>query len=154
MAAFLTWRRAAQAVGLYRLTRASSEPNARISVRVSCAPACCERCGESSAAEGSEAGYNNGEPDYRPSGSSGLSVSERSLTPGAFVATSDPIELATEIMAAYVANNAVPRADLPALFEGLHAALKRLEERGKVALVDIVKPSPRCRSANPSRQII
>ena len=45
-------------------------------------------------------------------------------------------------MAAYVANNAVPRADLPALFEGLHAALKRLEERGKVALVDIVKPEP------------
>ena len=29
--------------------------------------------------------------------------------------TSDPIELATEIMAAYVANNAVPRIDLPAV---------------------------------------
>ena len=58
------------------------------------------------------------------------------------MATSDPIELATEIMVAFVANNAVPRADLPALFEGLHSALKKLEERGEVALVDIVKPEP------------
>ena len=98
--------------------------------------------------------YNNDEPDYRRSGSSGVSVSERSRRPGALVATSDPIELATEIMAAYVANNAVPRADLPALFEGLHAALKRLAEKGEVVLPNIVPPSPRCRSASPSRQII
>jgi predicted transcriptional regulator len=86
---------------------------------------------------------NNAEPDYRRSGSSGLSVSERSLTPGAaFVATSDPIELATEIMAAYVANNAVPRADLPALFEGLHSALKRLADGGEVAPAAIDPPAP------------
>src|SRR5271154_710892 len=61
----------------------------------------------------------------------------------AFVATSDPIELATEIMAAYVANNSVPRADLPALFEGLHAALKRLPDGGEVSSpVDIDPPAP------------
>jgi len=48
------------------------------------------------------------------------------------VATSDPIELATEIMVAFVANNSVPRADLPALFEGLHSALKRLADRGEM----------------------
>jgi predicted transcriptional regulator len=59
------------------------------------------------------------------------------------VATSDPIQLATEIMAAYVANNSVPRADLPALFEGLHAALKRLTEGGEISSpVDIEKPAP------------
>ena len=58
------------------------------------------------------------------------------------MATSDPIELATEIMVAFVANNAVPRADLPALFEGLHAALKRLAEGGEVAPADIEKPEP------------
>jgi predicted transcriptional regulator len=58
------------------------------------------------------------------------------------VATSDPIELATEIMAAYVANNAVPRADLPALFEGLHSALKRLTDGGEVAPAAIDPPTP------------
>jgi predicted transcriptional regulator len=40
--------------------------------------------------------------------------------------------LATEIMAAFVANNSVPRAALVALFEGLHSALKRLVD-GEVA---------------------
>ena len=58
------------------------------------------------------------------------------------MATSDPIELAAEILTAFVANNSVPRADLPALFEGLHAALKRLAEKGEVVLVDKVKPEP------------
>jgi predicted transcriptional regulator len=51
--------------------------------------------------------------------------------------------LATEIMAAFVANNSVPRAELPALFEGLHAALKRLADGGEVSSpVDIEKPAP------------
>ena len=59
------------------------------------------------------------------------------------MATSDPIELATEIMAAFVANNAVPRADLPALFEGLHAALKRLADGGEVAPAAIDAASAR-----------
>ena len=58
------------------------------------------------------------------------------------MATSDPIELATEIMVAFVANNAVPRADLPALFEGLHSALKRLADGGEVAPVAIEPPTP------------
>ena len=49
------------------------------------------------------------------------------------MATSDPIESATEIMVAFVANNAVPTADLPAVFEGLHSALKRLADGGEVA---------------------
>jgi predicted transcriptional regulator len=58
------------------------------------------------------------------------------------VATSDPIELATEIMVAFVANNAVPRADLPALFEGLHSAVKRLADGGEVAPATIDPPAP------------
>ena len=58
------------------------------------------------------------------------------------MATSDTIELATEIMAAFVANNAVPRADLPALFEGLHSALKRLADGGEVAPAAIDPPAP------------
>jgi predicted transcriptional regulator len=58
------------------------------------------------------------------------------------VATSDPIELAAEILTAFVANNSVPRAELAALFEGLHAALKRLADGGEVAPADIEKPEP------------
>jgi len=57
------------------------------------------------------------------------------------MATSDPIELATEIMVAYVANNAVPSSDLPALFEGLHAALTRLAD-GEVAPPVVEPPTP------------
>jgi predicted transcriptional regulator len=58
------------------------------------------------------------------------------------VATSDPIELAAEILTAFVANNSVPRAELAALFEGLHAALKRLANRGEVAPAVIETPEP------------
>ena len=58
------------------------------------------------------------------------------------MATSDPIELAIEIMVAFVANNAVPRADLPALFEGLHSALKRLADRGEVTPAANDPPAP------------
>src|SRR6202166_99541 len=45
-------------------------------------------------------------------------------------------------MVAFVANNAVPRADLPALFEGLHSALKRLAEGGELAPPAIDPPAP------------
>ena len=58
------------------------------------------------------------------------------------MATSDPIELATKIMAAYVANNAVPRADLAALFEGLHATLKKLAGGGEIASAVVDPPAP------------
>ena len=57
------------------------------------------------------------------------------------MATSDPIELAAEILTAFVANNSVPRAELAALFEGLYAALKRLAD-GEVALPVIEPPTP------------
>src|ERR1700677_3196869 len=45
-------------------------------------------------------------------------------------------------MVALVANTAGPRADLPALFEGLHAALKRLADGGEVAPAAIDPPAP------------
>ena len=57
------------------------------------------------------------------------------------MATSDPIELAANILSAFVSRNSVPRAELPALFEGLHAALKRLGD-GEVALPVIEPPTP------------
>ena len=49
------------------------------------------------------------------------------------MATSDPTELAAEVLSAFVVNNAVPPGELPVLFEGLHAALKKLAEGAEVA---------------------
>jgi predicted transcriptional regulator len=57
------------------------------------------------------------------------------------VATSDPIELAANILSAFVSRNSVPRAELPALFEGLHASLKRLTD-GEVAPPVVEPPTP------------
>jgi predicted transcriptional regulator len=58
------------------------------------------------------------------------------------VATSDPIELAADILSAFVSRNSVPRAELSALFEGLHASLKRLTD-GEVAppVIETTEPA-------------
>lgn len=53
--------------------------------------------------------------------------------------TSDPIVLAADILSAFVSKNSVPSAELAALFEGLHASLKRLTD-GEVA-PSAVEPS-------------
>ena len=57
------------------------------------------------------------------------------------MATSDAIELAANILSAFVSRNSVPRAELPALFEGLHASLKRLAD-GEVAPPVVEPPTP------------
>ena len=51
------------------------------------------------------------------------------------------MELAAEILSAFVSRNSVPRAELPALFEGLHASLKRLTD-GEVAPPVVEPPTP------------
>ena len=56
------------------------------------------------------------------------------------MATSDPIELAAEILTAFVSRNSVPRAELAALFEGLHASLKSLRDGGGVAPAVVETP--------------
>ena len=57
------------------------------------------------------------------------------------MATSDPIELAANILSAFVSRNSVPRVELAALFEGLHASLKRLTD-GEVAPPVVWPPTP------------
>ena len=57
------------------------------------------------------------------------------------MATSDPIELAADILSAFVSRNSVPRVELAALFEGLHASLKRLAD-GEVAPPVVEPPTP------------
>ena len=47
--------------------------------------------------------------------------------------TSGSTEMAAEIVAAFVSNNSVPRSELSALFETVHAAVKSLAEKGVVA---------------------
>ena len=41
---------------------------------------------------------------------------------------SDPIELAAEIVAAFVSNNPLPKSDLPALIHAMHTAVASLSE--------------------------
>ena len=58
------------------------------------------------------------------------------------MAKSDPIELAAEIVTAYVAKNSVPRGELPALIEVVHAAVKSLADGGGIAPAVTETPPP------------
>jgi predicted transcriptional regulator len=51
-------------------------------------------------------------------------------------------ELTTEIVSAYVANNSVPVAELPALLSGVHAALNGLGGASAPAEPKVEKPTP------------
>jgi predicted transcriptional regulator len=44
------------------------------------------------------------------------------------MATSNPVELAAEIVAAFVCYNPVPKSELPSLIEAVHSAVERLEK--------------------------
>ncbi|MBE7197627.1 MucR family transcriptional regulator [Methylobacterium sp. A49B] len=52
------------------------------------------------------------------------------------------IELAVDIVAAYVSNNSVPPADLPGLINGVHSALAQLSTVGRSANTQAEKLSP------------
>ncbi len=52
------------------------------------------------------------------------------------------IELVANIVSAYVANNSVPAADLPALLSGIHAAIAGLGGPSAPAEPDLQKPTP------------
>ena len=56
--------------------------------------------------------------------------------------TSNPIDLAAEIVTSFVSNNSVPRGELPALIEAVHAAVKTLADGGKVAAAVSEPPTP------------
>ena len=81
-------------------------------------------------------------------------MSTQGSLPGVTMEKSHPTEMAAEIVAAFVSNNSVPRSELSALFETVHAAVKRLAEGGAVAPAVSSRPRRRCRSASPSRRII
>jgi predicted transcriptional regulator len=58
------------------------------------------------------------------------------------VATSNPIDLAAEIVTSFVSNNSVPRGELPTLIEVVHAAVKRLADGAGVAPAVTQPPAP------------
>jgi predicted transcriptional regulator len=58
------------------------------------------------------------------------------------VAISNPIELAAEIVTAFVSHNSVPRSELSALFETVHAAVRRLGDGTESALAAIETKAP------------
>ena len=58
------------------------------------------------------------------------------------MATSDSIELAAELVAAYVSNNSVPRSDLPDLILAVHSSLARLGSDPKHALPQAEAKAP------------
>ena len=60
------------------------------------------------------------------------------------------IELTANIVSAYVSNNSVSSADIPALISQVHSALKRVSGSAPAAAVEPLKPAvPIKRSVNP-----
>jgi predicted transcriptional regulator len=51
------------------------------------------------------------------------------------------VELAAEIISAYVSNNSVPASELPALLSDVHAAIVRVVSGAVVAVPEPVKPA-------------
>jgi predicted transcriptional regulator len=58
------------------------------------------------------------------------------------MATPDFLELATQVVAAYVANNPLPRSDLPALIQAVHSAVESLGKGSEVAQPQIETKPP------------
>jgi len=56
--------------------------------------------------------------------------------------SSQSIELAAEIVAAFVANNSLPIAELPALIQSTHAALERLASGPENTALQVEKKEP------------
>jgi predicted transcriptional regulator len=55
--------------------------------------------------------------------------------------TSNYIELAAEIVSAYVSNNSVPASDLPGLLNDVHSALVRVSSGVAVSTPEAAKPA-------------
>ena len=58
------------------------------------------------------------------------------------VATMKPIELATEIVTSFISNNSLPRGELAAVIEKVHAAVKRLAEGAEAPPAVVDAPAP------------
>ncbi len=64
------------------------------------------------------------------------------------------IELAAEIVSAYVSNNSVPASDLPALIHEIHSALLRVTGGQPVVAVETPKPAVPAKKSITNEHII
>lgn len=58
------------------------------------------------------------------------------------MAKSNPVELAAEIVAAFVSYNPVPKGELPSLIEAVHSAVERLEKGPESAPPQVEAKAP------------
>ena len=58
------------------------------------------------------------------------------------MAKSNPVELASEIVAAFVSNNPLPKGDLPALIHAMHSAVERLAAEPESAPPQVEAKTP------------
>src|SRR5271156_2905144 len=58
------------------------------------------------------------------------------------MAKSNPVELAEEIVAAFVSYNPVPKSELPSLIEAVHSAVERLEKGPESAPPQVEAKAP------------
>jgi predicted transcriptional regulator len=59
----------------------------------------------------------------------------------AMTESTDPIELAAEIVSAYVSNNSVPSSELPTLLNDVHAAIVRVAGGSLPIVAEAAKPA-------------
>ena len=64
------------------------------------------------------------------------------------------LELAVEIVAAYISNNSVPSSELPGLIAGVHSSLVRMSEGGQEPPVEPLRPAVSARKSVTSDYII
>ena len=58
------------------------------------------------------------------------------------MANFDAVEVAADIVAAFVSNNSLPKDELPSLIESVYAAVKGFGGPGEIAATVIDPPSP------------
>lgn len=64
------------------------------------------------------------------------------------------LDLAVEVVAAYISNNSVPSSDLPGLITDVHSSLLRVTEGGKEPPAEPLKPAVSARKSVTSDYII
>lgn len=69
-------------------------------------------------------------------------------------ASGDYIELAAEIVAAYVSNNSVPVSDLPSLIQDVHSALVRVTAGHIIPVAEAPKPAVPAKKSITNEYII
>jgi predicted transcriptional regulator len=58
------------------------------------------------------------------------------------MAIPESVELAAEVVAAFISNNPLPRSDLPALIQAVHTAIERLGKEAESALPEAETKTP------------